>query len=832
LTTISDHDARRPSRSRALLPLACSLLALCCVALALLWRPVLRGEVFLPMDTLLHMHPWRYSYERVPVHDPSTTDPIKQIYPRRVLTNAIIREGALPLWNPSVVTGVSNLADGQVGLFYPPTWLLVLLPLRRAFGVYALSQLLLAGLGCFAFARRRGLGYAPAVLAGVAYMLNGYLMKWLYFPHHTGALALLPWCFWAVDRAWASARWQAWALVAVVCALPVLIHLQLALYIYAGLGAYALARVVAAPGPRRWLPQVARFGGAAVAAVALSAVQLLPALALSAEGQRQNIESAVASSDSLAVSLIRLVLPLVGGTAREGAAGWGPATIIFPPPYAGLAPLLLGALALVLSRRREVVFYAALAGVAFALATSSPLLQIVLALVPPYRQFADHTRWFVLWYFAVALLAGFGLQAVLRRAPLTAAVAPMRRRRVVVGALAAALAGGLLWHLQLFTPQSRYGAYLTLIRQQPQMVSVAVGAAALLLVGLLVARVGPARLLAGLVIGLTAFDLLWFCGSYNRSFDLAQVQPTADLLRELPPGATSDQLFPITRQTAFLQGQPGPFRIHGADYEALPANLAGAFGLEDVRGYLSLYSERYNRLARLIDGKDYSRTGEGSISLRSYLTSAYNHRRLLDMLNVRYFIFTPGSENPARYAPLELVQQNDEGSIYANPQALPRAFLVHRVEVIADDGQLDRLARPDFDPATTAVLPADPGPMEQPAAPEPVPSVTYGPNRVSVRASVGAPGLLILSDAYDEGWQARVDGRPAPILRANYALRAVWLPAGEHSVEFVYRPRAVIAGGTISLAALLGLAVLWVWSGVRGRRPWRRQPAGQVGAGG
>src|SRR5689334_19869403 len=131
------------------LPLVASLLALCLVAVALLWRPLLRGEVLLPMDTLLHMHPWRYSYERVPVYSPGITDPIKQIYPRRVLSNEMLRAGALPLWNPSAVTGVSNVADGQLGLFYPPTWLLALLPLRSAFGVYALTQLVLAGAGCF-----------------------------------------------------------------------------------------------------------------------------------------------------------------------------------------------------------------------------------------------------------------------------------------------------------------------------------------------------------------------------------------------------------------------------------------------------------------------------------------------------------------------------------------------------------------------------------------------------------------------------------------------------------------------------------------------------------
>jgi hypothetical protein len=816
----SDQELGQAQRRRTRWPLAASLLVLCCCALALLWRPVLLGEVFLPMDTLLHLHPWRYSYERVPVHNPGTTDPIKQVYPRRILTNDMIRQGALPLWNSSVVSGVSNLADGQLGLFYPPTWLLALLPLSRAFGFYALMQVALAGIGCFVFARGRGLGYTAAVFTGASYMLNGYLMKWLYFPHHSGAIALLPWCFWSVDRAWARGRWADWSLVAVVCALPVFTHIQLALYFYLGLGAYMLARILAARRRRAWLRPALGFSGAALIALAVSAVQLLPALELSAGGQRQNLEAAVAPPQDFALNLIRLALPIVGGIPRDGPTSWGPAVIIFPPPYTGIAPLLLAGAALLLARRRAVLFFAALAIAAFALATSSALIQILSALVPPYRQFEDHTRWFTLWYFAIAILAGFGMQELFdRRRASGDTPRSLMVGRVLFVLLGMTLAVSFLWQLQLFTPQSRYGAYITLIRQQPQRVSLVVTAVALGLLALLVVRRGAAVWLGPLLIGLTVFDLLWFCGSNNVSFNLAQIQPTADLVRELPADVHNDQIFPITRQIAFLQQQPGPFRIHGGDYETLPPNLAGAFGLEDIRGYLSLYSERYNRLARLIDGKDYSHTGESNVGLRSYLTSAYKHRRLLDMLNVKYFVFTPGSKNPALYAPLQLVQQNDEGSIYYNPQSLPRAFLVHRIAVLADDdAQLDRLARPDFDPATTALLPTAVPAVVPPDAAEPVPSVSYAPNRATVRASVRAPALLVLADAYDDGWQASVDGQLAPVYRADYALRGVWLPAGDHTVEFVYRPRALVIGGVISLIGVFILIGTWIWSKYRDQR--------------
>ncbi len=181
----------------------------------------------------------------------------------------------------------------------------------------------------------------------------------------------------------------------------------------------------------------------------------------------------------------------------------------------------------------------------------------------------------------------------------------------------------------------------------------------------------------------------WYGAGFNTSVSPSIAHPTTDLTHELANYPRDLQLFrviyPPTRQIAFLQAQPGLFRIHGADYDALPPNLAGAYGLEDVRGYHSLYPARYNRLARLIDGKDYRRTSEGNVSLRVFLTSAYERPRLLDMLNVEYLIFPPGSTTAARYPDLELVHESDEGRIYRNPRALPRAWLVYRVETIPDD---------------------------------------------------------------------------------------------------------------------------------------------------
>ena len=92
-----------------------------------------------------------------------------------------------------------------------------------------------------------------------------------------------------------------------------------------------------------------------------------------------------------------------------------------------------------------------------------------------------------------------------------------------------------------------------------------------------------------------------------------------------------------------------------------------------------------------------------------------------------------------------------------------------------------------------------------------------GTGFVSARTQSGAPGWLVFSEVHDPGWRAWVDGAPAPVLRADLALVAVPVPAGEHEVLLRYTAPWVwrgIAVGLLGLALWLGLVVTGRRSGV------------------
>ena len=98
-----------------------------------------------------------------------------------------------------------------------------------------------------------------------------------------------------------------------------------------------------------------------------------------------------------------------------------------------------------------------------------------------------------------------------------------------------------------------------------------------------------------------------------------------------------------------------------------------------------------------------------------------------------------------------------------------------------------------------------------------LPAVSHGsariveefPERVVVDARMDTPGMVVLADLWDKGWQAQVDGQATPILVVNHAIRGVVLPAGQHQIVFRYMPESVRIGWILSGTAVL-VALGWV----------------------
>ena len=144
-------------------------------------------------------------------------------------------------------------------------------------------------------------------------------------------------------------------------------------------------------------------------------------------------------------------------------------------------------------------------------------------------------------------------------------------------------------------------------------------------------------------------------------------------------------------------------------------------------------------------------------------------------------------------------------TVYRNPTALPRAYVVPRAEVIDDRASIvDRFR--EFDPHQSVLMFADPLGANL-ADREPFQAAEWAsdvPDRLVLRVTTRASGLLVVADTWMPGWSAEVDGESAPVLRGNHAQRVIPLPKpGQHVIVLRYQTPGFYAGLALTFASLL-----------------------------
>ncbi|HEY7036060.1 MAG TPA: YfhO family protein, partial [Thermomicrobiales bacterium] len=772
-----------------------------------------------------------------------------------------LRHLDVPGWNPFVFSGTPFAGDPQSGWAYlPAMFAFTLFSPIPAMKVFAIIHLLVGGLSTYALARVLGMGTTPALVAGTAFAFGPFLT------HNTTCCTIMsqiaPWVPLAFLGVELSLRAQTWTGRGLAWWLTGLAISQM-LAGWIGQGAYngvlavgsylAYRTLIDGPHPPAPSPDRGRGGARRV-------VSPLPRKGegLGVRAGQALIHAAGIFGFGFLLGAAGVLIRLDVNSATNLAGGaYDEVTDRGTPPwdvlgmlgrilsldnsnlkfYLGGATFALAILAPLIARRRYAVpYFAVYTAVILTLTLKTTPLHRLFYLLPEYRSLHEHSAYRIvgLLWVGPAILAGATVACWTQRAHRPWAIAAAAAPLLVVISIRDALGDGsgtihdrTVWVVAAVSGLLALAAVLSQPRVRARL---------------------PGDVPLGSVLSVLLLALVVWDPTGHLVADTIGAHGAGTSLRakmELLAGTTDPGGAGEFLQARMRQGET--FRYFGYDgaglrtadqdgltyharrldplIERLLVSARGMrLGLQDVQGYNPIQLARYVTTIAAINGGVRQDYHDANI-----LPSGVNSS-LLDLLNVRYVVIP--NDVPADRSRPDLsslvgatreVFRNDRIRVLERPSALPRAWIVHDARQVEPGASLDLLATGGIDPRTTALLEGSPPPLAEPAdaAADAVTVTRAEADTIRLDARTDADGLLVISEVYDAGWHAYVDGKRVPIYAADHVLRAVPLPAGSHVVEVRYEPASLRIGlwltgaGIVAGLVLLGLAGWQRWTARR-----------------
>jgi hypothetical protein len=774
-------------------------------------RALVGTTVPLPLDLLAlpaFYLPQSEQYARVVPQDPTLSDLIL-IYPfSREFAARELRQGRLPLWDPSNFCG----APFCWMIFSPFELPYHLFPTPQTLIWTQLLQNVVFGLGVYLFARRvLHTSFWPAAVGSWCAPLTGFLVLWQGYPL-SGPVVILPWLLLATDKSVRAPLTLAPVWLAVIVAVMILSGaLDITGQSLLVAAMLALWTLFDAYGKPLRLKSFSLAGVITLAAVlagtALTGPLLLHFTEYAASGARvaRRAGGREERPPGGPGALPQVAFPEFFGSSAQGSLRIssydGNQLESAAAAYTGaMALLFLAPLALLRrAHRQQALFWFLVAVVGLGWCLNVPGLVQLLRL--PGLNMFSHNRFTFATSFAVLLLAIDGLESLLNASHHVRALAVALA--LAVGLLAiwltcrsVTLPEPLATRLEAVVRNGHSFSWIrevSDVRQLRDTFSTYYQGCAVLCYGVVAAwlvvlsRRGDRKWFAIVVSLAWLMEVLWFANLHRREADASLYYPpiaALQQLHDLPAG-----------------------RILGVN--CLPPKLNQTHHLPDVRGYDAVDPARIVELLELArapgsTSPEYAQTQWFMPKMSADRETGEPHLPpVLDMLGVRYLIYRQRPPSGWR-----VVLQEDDYWIVENPRALDRVFVPRGVGMVDDQRQLmSNLANPQFDPRDVAFVEAKVD----------LPATTVGkaalveetPRRVEITAKMETAGLVVLADSWHPGWQAAIDEEPSPMLQVNSALRGVIVPPGMHRLVFVYQPASFRRG---LILASIAAAVLLLWT--------------------
>ncbi len=751
-------------------------------------------------------------------------DAVFWFYPAYKFVAEQIKSGSFPLWTPYLYSGMPMFAQWQAGVLDPINWIYLIEASSRTLTLSLEMSFSISLIATFCYTRILGFERRACVFAAVIYALSGFAVGRSLYPGFLHIIALTPFVLYFVERLRRTGRWMdvtggasivAWQIFAA--------HPQPLIYSSLLAGVYALSRI----------PNVkflAQFSVMFIAGAGLASIQLLPAWEVAKQSVRQQWPYELFTLHSLhPVSLLTALFPFFHGSGKTiyHLPYWGgywhhnEAQIYLGVPAISLA--IAGAIFAWRCRYGIGIFWSVIAilGVMLSLGKYSGPIARMLYHVPVISQFRSPNRHWMEVALAVAVLAGYAVNRLL-----TEKSRPLARyaqlTSVLLASMVCFIGGFVLWRKDLAEDVIRR---LPDLGQMPQgflqsanaefylPMTFAVCATLALMIFVRSRQRGKWYVLL--------FALLLV--DYNLYSAFAPINNPAKL-ETLVGRAMPESL-------AAKQNINDPIRYH-----VILDEMTGEFspfwfyGHEMATGYDPMLNERYKTFSGIDEaGRSYNKT------------MLEPQDRTLDILNVKYVLVPPSnilSIDTSRWREVEersQVKPYRDYRVFENLRSLPRVWLVGHVKTAYEGDQI-KLIRGEtasngdreFDPRTTALvdhetaakldLKSGQGTAETNASYATI--VERKPTRMLIETGSADSSVLVMSQNWSSGWQewqgwrgwrAIVDGKNVELMRVNYNLRGVALPAGKHGIEIGYRPDSLKLGAVVSITTALSLFLIVLW---------------------
>lgn len=787
--------------------LAIILLLFLTLTSTLLWKTIFKQMYLFPGNYLIA---WFEPYRSenfidgtiLIAHKPILDDVFRHIYPFQLLAVEQMKNFRPPLWNPYNGAGQPLLATINSAMLDPANILYLIFPDLSAWNLKLYFQYILIGIFTYLYSRSVKFGRLSSVFTAVIYMVSGFTTIRIGYGVYGYAIASLPFLLYIIESYFKNKYTKKIFLIPV--ALLFLItasQTPVVVYVLGFCAIYFLTRLnslypdITTKIRIAIIPLIAVIFG-----ILITAVQLLPTFEL-----YKNANLTTESSKYIEKFLVppehllTLFIPnFFGNPATYNY--WGSVDYIQTILYLGLIPSYFAFLFLTSKEKsgigiKKIYSYTVLASVLFAV--SSPVSKFILTLPIPIISTDPPSRIFILTTFAITILAGAGFNTLFSTIINLKALLKKSLTFLILVFILISLALYLNFQPTLCPEKILIPCNTILFRNTLLETAIFIFGFTLLIFYSISKFKNSKYFIPGLII-----LLVFLVGFYNA--------------QKFLPMTTKDRVFPETDLIKAIKDRAYFSRIFGFEDANITTNFATYFKFYDPQYYHPLNIRRYAELTAFSNsgkiGKQIERS-DSKIENEILLPPEENARRnrLLSLTNTEFLII---NKNQDKIKPEQknIVYQNEFHYLTKNPDALPRAYLAAKPQVIREDEKiLKTLFDPNFDHKNSVILEEHvPGNYKQSSISGSVKITAYRPDLITLKTQSASDSILVLSDNYYPGWIAFVDNKPVPIMRANYSFRALPVPAGNHEVSMIYDPLSFKSGLYISILTTVVLILLFL----------------------